>query len=653
MSRRDWLFLFALVTCGLALRAIHLDSEPLGVDEAESSINALTILDHGYPTDHYLGQPVFENTLVTPWPDHPEYEFRDISYANGMAIYHSWLPLYAIAGSLAVFGIEPDPRPEPLKVQHGPGDLRVRTIAPRVPAILFSAVFLLAFFALGYTVYGRDAAWTALLAAVLIDGVVSHGRQARYYSATYAAVTCAALAIWGFVSHRTWRHLALCAVALLILFYTHVLSCVIMGALLLVFSIRWFSTPTGLRQMIALGVCLSIGTLPWALYSGFLPAALQLPKAWAILELPYDLLAFPLRRPAFFAPAMLGLLWLGIGLAFRRPLPRRLVDPFVEHRRGFFFLATWSALGFFLFLALIPAASYFPTRPNIVTFVPGLLLFASVLASASRTLTSRYRLPLSLGLMTLTLLATGEVTLRHLRPSPTAGAPIELVKIMQEWEFAPKTRIYSTPNDHLVLTYYSGLPVQSIAPIRKSFLDTYQGPLFLIDTKTGALFLPVDETIEIAAEAGVDLSEEEAQRLLDELNLALATEQIENRTASHWPPKRELNALERRIAAEQAEHMRTEFRSGFRAAPILRGYDVRDSTDWWAVFKYRFSGVESRWREHLNYSERMRSATALVLPWGWTLYDSGPEGSPVVLVEPTRQRAYEAADAWMRSKGES
>src|SRR6185312_6329022 len=46
-----------IVVSGTALRLADLDANPFWVDEAESSINALTILTHGYPTDRYLGLP--------------------------------------------------------------------------------------------------------------------------------------------------------------------------------------------------------------------------------------------------------------------------------------------------------------------------------------------------------------------------------------------------------------------------------------------------------------------------------------------------------------------------------------------------------------------------------------------------------------------
>ena len=71
-----------LVTMGILLRTWDLGGEPLDRDEAESAINALTILEHGVPTDRYLNLPLFENTLTRPWPENPEYEFKDTSYSD-------------------------------------------------------------------------------------------------------------------------------------------------------------------------------------------------------------------------------------------------------------------------------------------------------------------------------------------------------------------------------------------------------------------------------------------------------------------------------------------------------------------------------------------------------------------------------------------
>src|SRR5690242_10910461 len=92
--RREWpaLEIVLLLLCliaGIALRVSFIESETLWVDEAESSINALTILERGYPADRYLGLPIYENVLLTASPGSDEYEFKDPSYSDrGMAIYH-------------------------------------------------------------------------------------------------------------------------------------------------------------------------------------------------------------------------------------------------------------------------------------------------------------------------------------------------------------------------------------------------------------------------------------------------------------------------------------------------------------------------------------------------------------------------------------
>src|SRR5438093_5779535 len=87
LVRRRNFFIVLLVAAGILLRSWNLGSPVLFHDEAESAINALTILEHGAPTDRYLDPPVYENTLTQPWPDSVEYEFKDTSYSNrGLAM---------------------------------------------------------------------------------------------------------------------------------------------------------------------------------------------------------------------------------------------------------------------------------------------------------------------------------------------------------------------------------------------------------------------------------------------------------------------------------------------------------------------------------------------------------------------------------------
>ena len=217
-----------LLGYGMVLRTWDLGSTPLWVDESESCINALTILDHGVPVDHYLAQPIFENTLAKPWPQSAEYEFKDGSYSEkGLAIYHGWLPLYAIAGSFKLAGIEPDRDADYRGVRHSPGDLRLRTIVGRLPSVAFGFVFLVAVFLAGRAFYGADAGFVALAVAVMCEPAVSFARQARYYAPTLALTTCCCLALWAMSRRGRWRDFVAGGVLFGLLFHAHMLSFVV------------------------------------------------------------------------------------------------------------------------------------------------------------------------------------------------------------------------------------------------------------------------------------------------------------------------------------------------------------------------------------------------------------------------------------------
>jgi hypothetical protein len=227
--------LVALVlVAAFAIRMLYLDERPFWVDEAESSINALTIVENGYPTDEYLGIPIYENTLLQPWPGNAEYEFRDLSYSDKhVAVYHGWLPLYAIAGSFALHGITPDEANGAHSVKHDLGERKRRTRAARLPAVLFGLLFLAVLFAGGRRLYGPDAAWAGLIVGSIYPHHLAISRQARYYSAEVALTTACAVSLWLFVKDCKWKHVYLAAAAFILLFHTHLLSFCAAGLVLL------------------------------------------------------------------------------------------------------------------------------------------------------------------------------------------------------------------------------------------------------------------------------------------------------------------------------------------------------------------------------------------------------------------------------------
>src|SRR5262249_27686429 len=149
----------------------------------------------GVPVDHYLGLPLYENTLTRPWPGSAEYEFKDSSYSGrGVVVYHGWLPLYAIAASFALAGVEPDQPAEVPRVRHTAEEMRRRTVAGRLPGVLFGGVFLVAVFFAGRELAGKAAAWAALAGGAVCTPAIYFARQARYYSAALALAACCCLA---------------------------------------------------------------------------------------------------------------------------------------------------------------------------------------------------------------------------------------------------------------------------------------------------------------------------------------------------------------------------------------------------------------------------------------------------------------------------
>jgi hypothetical protein len=173
-----------IIIAGIVVRTTGLDAIPFWVDEAESSINALTILQNGYPTDSYLGIPIYENTHVWFWRENPEYEFRDVSYSeNHFAVYHGWLPLYAIAGSFALHGIRPDKDDGSSSTKHSLEEQKRRTRAARLPSVLFAAMFLVILFLGGNVLWGAEAGWAALMVGAIYPYHLVLSTQARYYSA--------------------------------------------------------------------------------------------------------------------------------------------------------------------------------------------------------------------------------------------------------------------------------------------------------------------------------------------------------------------------------------------------------------------------------------------------------------------------------------
>jgi hypothetical protein len=625
---RAWIVAAALIALGTLLRLRGLAEGALFIDEAESSLNALSILEHGYPADSYLGLPMFENTLTEPWPGSAEYEFRDTSYSSrGMAIYHGWLPLYAIAGSFALHGIEPDVATDPPRVQHDDEAIRRRIRAARLPGVAFAALFMLAIFLAGRALYGPDAGLAALALVALAPRCIWLAQQARYYSAGLALGTLAALCAWNVHRRGRWRDWLAAASVLVLLFHTSSLgfAIVLLGSVVL--------APGALRRAGALarlaaatGI-VALGLVPWMAWSGYLEHFRRVPMARELLEFPSDYLAYLHGRELRTAAGTVLLIAFAVLWRTRRRLPARVASEVERTGPAVLFLTSWIVAAFLGFQALVPAASLSMSRLSHQLVAAPVLLVALGLAAAMRLAWPRAANVAAPALAAMLVLATGGE--RQERNPEEARAVAEVIEHLRALELDTDTRIYALPYQHFCLTFYTGLPVQSVAPVRREFLDAHPGALVIVESAHRAP-VPRSEDVQQAARgAGVELGLDDARRWTPELHAMLVRDALASRVQRVLPePPRGPEWLGR--AADALAHLPRigpGYRDYARDNPALfRGSPPLTAAEFWPEFFYRFVDPDGRSGDRVNYAGRMRAADALVLPSRWVVVHCPPPG---------------------------
>jgi hypothetical protein len=610
MGRLEWAAFLAVAALAVLVRAVGLDRGGNWVDESESCINALTILDEGLPRDTYLGLPIYENVLVEEWPESAEYEFRDSSYSRrGLAVYHGWLPLYAIAASFACFGIEPDRVGARPPTRGSLQDMDRRTSAGRMPSVLFGALFVITLFAAARELFGREAAWAALLIGGFAAPLVRYGREARYYSATLLFATLAIWLLWRLCERGRKRDGVLAGLAFGALFHTHALSFVVaavMSALAFVVAGR---RRTHVASFVVFGAVVTAAVAPFVLWSGFLEQAGAVPKAWPLLAWPDDYLLFPREKLPY-------LLFVGAGLVAMLAARSargdgRLAALWSRPLRPALGLALWLAVGYACFLFVTPAASFFVARATIVLAAPAVLLCAASVGTAASSLPpGRATRTILVAAATIACLAGTWRAPWNARKSLT-HAQAAVVELAEHGDVRADTRFYATPNEHLNLTFYSGLPFQSIAPVRRAFLDAHAGPIVFIDSTVSEEPIAIDEIVRLAAARGRNLDLDEARELRE-------------RGATLAEPLPELDDLDRAVLERQHELAPTRvlrLRPPLEDNPaIFRGHQLADWSEWWPIFFWRFVDPRSRMGPNANIAGRLHGARATVLPSSWTLY---------------------------------
>lgn len=621
-----WSAAALIFAAAIAVRLAHLDGEPFWVDEAESSINALTILEHAYPTDTYLGLPIYENTSVQPWPGNPEYALRDVSYSdNHFAVYHGWLPLYSIAASFAAYGIRPDAPKPPYAIRHDVANWKRQTLAARMPGVLFGLMFVIVVFAAGKMLYGDDAAWSGLILASVHPLAISVSRQARYYSAEVLLTTVCCVLAWLMICRGRWKDFICGGFAFVLLFHTHFqaffaggLTVAIATPIILRLQAR------SVRKLAAFGAIVLAGTIPWLIathfHAHFYAQPARLPRAWALLQFPGDLLRYP---PFAYCSMLFGALFASAtGWAVVRPTTetlQRITAPLRKAAPALAFHIVWILCGYTSFLATIPVVSFASGRLNLSYWGPALVLFSVASAAIARMIPWRVPRAALAPAVTLTLyLAMGHsLTLSASYSDRGWRIKSEAIQELELVGFDSKTRFYASPNRHLIWTIYTGLPVQSIVPVRKEYLNSYKGDIIYIDSFSEENEILCPERIRDAARRkGLTLSNKSAEvwsrlllthdyreTLLRQIGVG-ADKQIEP-----------IPDFSEALLNASRERARTEFETGgLELITRGAGIDIRSWQDWRTAFFSRFA-EDPAFRPHapVNYSERLRGSDAVIL----------------------------------------
>jgi hypothetical protein len=274
----------------------------------------------------------------------------------------------------------------------------------------------------------------------------------------------------------------------------------------------------------------------------------------------------------------------------------------------------------------MPAASQFPDRMKLAFIGPCLLLQAIAASWLAQIVSSRWGKTAGVVAICLVVWQLGRVPdLPHrIRPvlALVGFQHLEsLIVHLDQMKLEPGTKLYSTPNHHLILTFYTGLPIASVAPVRKSFLDQYPHPIVIFEPNTYPGEFPVREALKRAALKSGETRKVSVSEWVSAVQTYEVRRHMSEIAARTIPPLEILPAFATLALATELNRPRRVQQD--LLVPMLRGIEISGHTSWWPIFMYRFVGFSERMGDRLNYRDRLRNSTAeLVKDSGFVVYRS-------------------------------
>jgi hypothetical protein len=354
-----------------------------------------------------------------------------------------------------------------------------------------------------------------------------------------------------------------------------------------------------------------------------------MPRAWRLLSLPGDLI---LSRNLLSAGIVLigGAVLASAATVLKGLVPARLEAAFEPYKLSFAFVYLWTILGYLVFFFSIPAPSLVVNRVVLLVGPATLLIIAMVLRSVAAAVSRKN------GLLLTGIGATAFLLIFNWRHSYDVrlARPLEFreptdvverthnvdaaVEYLRAAPVEASTKVFASPDMQLVLTFYTGMFIQSVVPVRKSYLDNYPGDIIFFSTvpfwRTGPL--ASDVLRRAARNAGSELSVRDALELSCRLSSRDFRSEEGAKVARVVPPVAPVPPFAAGLWKRQQEEFPEWFRSNnawFTGFLLFQDFKATSASDWWLQYFYALVNPEQR-RAHPNYENRIRNATLTVLP---------------------------------------
>ena len=272
---------------------------------------------------------------------------------------------------------------------------------------------------------------------------------------------------------------------------------------------------------------------------------------------------------------------------------------------------------------MVPAASYFQSRLSLILLVPAILFGATLFAAVARVVTHHHSPLLASGLFVLMLGLAGKTMMSWPPAEGGTAAIYAVVEHLQSMPMTPDTRLYGDTGTALPLTFYTGLPVQGVMPVRRAFFDGYAGDIVIVEGPATSM-LSGPEVRQRLAERGVEVDEGEAWRIARRVRDHGVAGRLHDRgvvICSDLGPVPASFADLQQFEADKTRRQVAELTAD-QGNPMFKGFRLDNFTDVWQVFFYRFVGPEGRMGPNVNYATRVPGASATVLRGGWAVLQS-------------------------------